>query len=79
MPIMDGYTATRLLRREAKFRLRTLPVIALTASAIKGDRERCEEAGMSDYLAKPFNANTLDALLKKWMLPQKNAVVSPVE
>lgn len=47
--------------------MRDLPIIALTASAIKGDRERCEEAGMSDYLAKPFNSGDLEKALARWV------------
>lgn len=68
MPEMDGFAATREIRRhERAERLPALPVIALTANALKGDRERCLQAGMSDYLTKPFTAEQLRGMLEKWM------------
>ncbi|MEB0133736.1 ATP-binding protein [Actimicrobium sp. CCC2.4] len=67
MPVMDGYEATRRLReREAANGAARMPVIALTASAIEGDRERCLDAGMDDYLAKPFSAAQLTTIIEKW-------------
>jgi signal transduction histidine kinase/ActR/RegA family two-component response regulator len=72
MPVMDGYEATRILRaREAGSGARRTPVIALTASAIDGDRERCLNAGMDDYLAKPFSAAQLSAIIEKWSTSHK--------
>ncbi len=66
MPKIDGYEATRTLRRrEAEGE--HLPVIAVTAHAMRGDRERCLECGMDDYLAKPFRSEQLIAVLEQWL------------
>jgi PAS domain S-box-containing protein len=67
MPECDGYEATRQIRRSLNAEIRMLPVIALTASAIKGDRERALDAGMVDYLAKPVKRPALEATLCKWL------------
>lgn len=67
MPEMDGLTATRVIRqREAQASSTRTPIIALTANALSGDRERCLEAGMDDYLAKPFGIAQLRAAIDKW-------------
>ena len=77
MPVMDGYSATiSLRRREAALCLKRLPVVALTASAIEGDKKRCLAAGMDDYLAKPFTAKTLLAIVTQWTAPS-SASASP--
>jgi len=65
MPVMDGIEATRRLRQDPA--LRDLPIIAMTANAMAGDRERLLEAGMNDYIAKPIRVSTLYATLAKWV------------
>jgi CheY-like chemotaxis protein len=65
MPGMDGYDTMRAIRRVAKYR--SLPIIALTAKAMKGDREKCIEAGASDYIAKPVDTEQLLSLLRVWL------------
>jgi CheY-like chemotaxis protein len=65
MPAMDGYQTMREIRQEPAFR--TLPILALTAKAMKGDREKCLQAGASDYIAKPVNTEQLLSLLRVWL------------
>jgi CheY-like chemotaxis protein len=65
MPEMDGYQTIGVIRTNPNFR--RLPIIALTAKAMKGDREKCLEAGASDYLAKPVNTEQLLSALRMWL------------
>ena len=69
MPVMDGYEACRRLRRlEAASGAPRTTVVALTASAIEGDRQRCLDAGMDDYLSKPFSAEQFNAVVERWKM-----------
>ena len=70
MPDMDGYETTVKLR---ELGFLDTPIIALTANAMQGDREKCLEAGMSDYLPKPLRPDELRAVLKKWLDPEDSA------
>ena len=65
MPEMDGYETMQVIRQNASFR--RMPIIALTAKAMKGDREKCLEAGASEYLAKPVNTEQLLSTLRMWL------------
>jgi CheY-like chemotaxis protein len=65
MPEMDGYETIRQIRGVPEFR--TLPILALTAKAMKGDREKCLDAGASDYISKPVNTDQLLSLMRVWL------------
>ena len=65
MPEMDGYETIREIRKIPDFH--TLPILALTAKAMKGDREKCLEAGASDYISKPVNTDQLLSLMRIWL------------
>ncbi len=80
MPNMDGYAATHRIRRIESYRNRSVearvPIIALTANAMEGDRERCLAAGMDDYLSKPFSRDSLRSMLLRWS-PHRERSGSP--
>ncbi len=67
MPEIDGYTTTKLIRQLPEPHC-NIPIIALTADAMKGDKEKCLEAGMNNYISKPFNLEDIEAVLKSYML-----------
>jgi CheY-like chemotaxis protein len=65
MPEMDGFETTQRIRRQERFR--QLPIIMVTAKAMKGDREKCLAAGASDYITKPVDMDQLRSLLRVWL------------
>ncbi|MEI6673642.1 MAG: PAS domain S-box protein [Verrucomicrobiota bacterium] len=68
MPVMDGYDATLLIRSpQSSVRNHQVPIIAMTAHALRGDREKCLQAGMDDYVPKPVSPQSLAAILRKWL------------
>jgi CheY-like chemotaxis protein len=68
MPVMDGFEATTMIRKpESKVVDPNVTIIAMTANAMQGDRERCLEVGMDDYVTKPINSKMLLATLEKWL------------
>ena len=67
MPVLDGYDATRLIRKDDDPAVRSVLIVAMTASAIQGDREKCIEAGMNNYLAKPVRAAVLKNMLEEYL------------
>lgn len=75
MPVLDGYNATRKIRADADPNVNEVLVIAMTASAIEGDREKCIEAGMNNYLAKPVRSDVLRNMLDRYLAPQTKKVV----
>jgi CheY-like chemotaxis protein/HPt (histidine-containing phosphotransfer) domain-containing protein len=75
LPVMDGYAATRALRERPS--LRSLPVIAMTANAMVGDRDKALAAGMNDHIAKPIKVEEMFATLARWIRPRTAGSVSP--
>jgi CheY-like chemotaxis protein len=78
MPIIDGYRATHLIRHHSPYNVmaRNIPIVAMTASAIQGDREKCKKAGMDDYLSKPVKGKTLEKMLVRWAISKRYPGVS---
>jgi len=74
MPDMDGYETTQAIRKMDRYQ--KLPIIALTAKAMKGDREKSLEAGLSDYIAKPVDSMALLRVIKRWLMPSRSATLS---
>jgi two-component system, chemotaxis family, sensor kinase CheA len=72
MPVMGGYEAMKIIRHDLE--MDRLPIIALTAKAMKGERDKCMEAGASDYIMKPLNINQLFSLMRVWLTEQVNEV-----
>jgi len=68
MPVMDGFEATRMIRRREAEHGGHIPIVAMTANAMKGDRERCLEAGMDDYVSKPIRVELLYSVLEKYLV-----------
>jgi PAS domain S-box-containing protein len=77
MPEMDGYEATRAIRKNGQFK--DLPILAMTANAMSGDREKCLDAGMNDHIAKPIDPSQLFTTLAKWIKPGKRELPLVVE
>ena len=75
MPVMDGIAATREIRRRDHHR--KLPVVAMTANAMAQDRQRCLDAGMNDFLSKPFEPEEVWAVLLKWLGPAQGKAPAP--
>ncbi|KAI7577123.1 hypothetical protein KC316_g10420, partial [Hortaea werneckii] len=74
MPVLDGYNSTREIRKHSDPQVRDILVIAMTASAIRGDREKCLEAGMNNYLAKPVRADMLKQMLESYLNQPSRAI-----
>ena len=70
MPIMDGYEATKKIRQQSKYS--DLPIIAMTANSMEGDREKALEVGMNDHISKPIIPNIMLMTMAKWIEPKLN-------
>jgi CheY-like chemotaxis protein len=77
MPVMDGYEAMRRIRADARWR--NLPIVALTAKAMKGDRQKCLDAGASDYVTKPVDMEQLTSVLRVWLAGRPRGLTKSTE
>ena len=79
MPAMDGFAATPAIRQyqETLDPPRRIPIVALTANAMVGDRDRCLAVGMDDYLSKPFTLQQLEAVIQRWLPASLHALLHP--
>jgi len=79
MPVLDGYQATRQIRsKESEVTNSEIPIIAMTANAMAGDRQKCLDVGMNDYLSKPIEAEKVINMLKKWLPNESTEITQPV-
>ena len=76
MPEMDGYTATAIIRESENSKRKTVPIVAMTANAMKGDRLKCLDAGMDDYIAKPVDPESVLTMIDKWASREKNTATT---
>ena len=77
MPVMDGYAATKCIRESERPDAPKVPIIALTANTLAGDRQRCIDAGMNDYLAKPYSTAELRSVLNRWLAKRSPSTSPP--
>ena len=78
MPVMDGYEATQCIRKgQAGEQFKAIPIIAMTANAMKEDRQKCLDAGMNDYVSKPFNPDTFEQKLGEWLIKPYSSNLEP--
>jgi len=79
MPVMDGYKATQIIRKSERTTGKHVPIVAMTASALEGDRDKCLEAGMDDYITKPFNPDDLRSTVERWLTLETTAANGQTE
>jgi two-component system chemotaxis sensor kinase CheA len=77
MPQMNGYEAMEKIRSSEDMSVKNLPIVALTAKAMKEDHEKCMQAGANDYISKPVNLDNLDTVLKVWLPRNERGIDAP--